>query len=311
MILDEIQPFLTAWDKAWAPVPKGATPAQRRAHFEIVARQMREPMPDGVTTQEFHIPVPGQNRSVRVRAFIPAQAGPRPAVVYMHGGAWMQGSPETHWDITAAMAKANHHVVVSVDYALAPEQPFPAALNDCEAVVRWVADVGADVLQVNRQAIAVAGDSAGGNLAAALALLFRDSPIKLAAQLLIYPAVDFTMDRDSHRENANGPIVMVSGMPFVNSAYCPNPADRENPLAAPLLAASHADLPSAFIAVAEHDPLRDEGIEYARVLQAAGVATQLDRGTGLIHGYLRAMPWSTTARGKLTAMCAWLKTQLG
>jgi acetyl esterase len=306
MINPELDTFLADWAAAWSTLPAGAGPADRRAHFEVVARAMRQPTPPGVTTEEHHVPVPGADRPVRVRLFRPAAGGPRPALIYMHGGAWMQGSPETHWDITAGIAAANDACVISVDYALAPERPFPAAVNDCRAVVEWTFEQAAS-LGLRREAIAIGGDSAGANLAAAQTLIFRGSARRLCAQLLVYPGVDFRLDRPSHRENANGPIINVASMPTVNAMYCPDPADLRNPLAAPLLAASHAELPPAFVAVAEHDPLRDEGVAYAEALRTAGVAVELDRGTGLIHGYLRAMAYCGDARRSFERMCAWLR----
>jgi acetyl esterase len=305
MIDPEIQPFLSDWAKAWARLPAGASAADRRAHFEVIAREMRQPTPDGVTTEEQHIPVPGA-RPVRVRLFRPPGAAPRPALIYMHGGAWMQGSPETHWDITAGLAAAASRVVISVDYALAPEHPFPAAVNDCRAVVEWTFAESAR-LGILREAIAIGGDSAGANLAAAQTLTFRDTPIRLQGQLLVYPACDFDMSRPSYRENADGPIVTTASMPTVNAMYCPQLADLTNPLAAPLLAADHAGLPPAFVAVAEHDPLRDSGLAYADALRAAGVPVTLDRGESLIHGYLRAMAYCGRSRRAFERMGAWLR----
>jgi acetyl esterase len=219
----------------------------------------------------------------------------------------MVGSPETHWDITATLAAACEMVVISVDYALAPEQPFPAAVDDCRAVVQWAfSEAGA--LGLRREAIAIGGDSAGANLAAAMTLLFRGAPERLRAQLLVYPGMDFSHDRPSHRENGDGPIVTVAAMAAVDAAYCPDPQDRLNPLAAPLLAESHDGLPPAFVAVAEHDPLRDSGIAYAEALRAAGVAVVLDRGPGLIHSYLRAVTYCAAARQAFERMGAWLRT---
>jgi acetyl esterase len=310
MINPELQPFLADWAAAWSGLPPGSGPAQRRAHFEIVARDMRQPTPPGVTTEEHFVAVPGRGRDVRVRLFRPAADGPRPALIYMHGGAWMQGSPETHWDITAGIAAANAQVVISVDYALAPELPFPAAVDDCRAVVEWAFD-GAERLGLRRDSIAIGGDSAGGNLAAVQTLIFRGTARALRAQLLVYPGVDFSQDRPSHRENANGPIVTVASMPAVNAMYCPDPKDLRNPLAAPLLAESHAGLPPAFVAVAEHDPLRDEGIAYAEALERAGVRVELSRGEGLIHGYLRAMVYCSDSRRSFERMCAWLREVQG
>ena len=159
-------------------------------------------------------------------------------------------------------------------------------------------------------AIAVGGDSAGANLAAAMAIKFRGSGRRISAQLLIYPSVEFTQSRPSFRENADGPIIKVANMPATNAMYCPNPDDLKNPLAAPMMATDHAGLPPAFIAVAEHDPLRDDGIAYAEKLESAGVPVVLDRGTGLIHGYLRSMEYCAAAREKLAAMSKWLEQQV-
>jgi acetyl esterase len=195
--------------------------------------------------------------------------------------------------------------VISVDYAKAPERPFPAAVDDVRAVVGWVFDEAAS-LGLRPDAVAIGGDSAGANLAAAMTLVFRGTPRRLQAQLLVYPACDFDMDRPSYRENAAGPIVTTASMPAVNAMYCPNPADLRHPLAAPLLADDHAGLPPCYIAVAEHDPLRDSGLAYAEALRAAGVPVELDRGTGLIHGYLRAMHYCADARASFARMCRWL-----
>ena len=307
MIDPQLQPFLADWARLWAELPQPAGPAVRRAHFERVAERMRQPTPTGVRADEQHrIAVAGSGRDVRVRVFRPAADAPHAALIYMHGGAWTVGRPETHWDITAGLAAACEMVVISVDYALAPEHPCPAAVDDCRAVVQWAFNE-AHTLGLRREAIAIGGDSSGANLAAAMTLLFRGTPQRLRAQLLVYPGVDFSLDRPSYRENADGPIVMVATMPAVNAAYCPDPRDRLNPLAAPLLAASHAGLPPAFVAVAEHDPLRDSGIAYADALRTAGVKVELDRGPGLIHSYLRATAYCAAARQAFGRMGTWLR----
>jgi acetyl esterase len=311
MIDPQLQPFLAEWARQWAQLPLPATAAQRRAHFERVASAMREPTPPGVSTDEQHtIDVPGAagaaKRRVRVRVFRSGDASQaRAALIYMHGGAWMQGSPETHWDITARLAADCDMVVFSVDYALAPEHPFPAAVDDCRTVVHWVFE-RAPALGVDARAVAIGGDSAGANLAAAMTLEFRDTPQRLRAQLLIYPACDFSMDRPSYRENPDGPIVTVASMPSVNAAYCPDPKDLTHPLVAPLHAASHRNLPPAYVAVAEHDPLRDSGLAYAHALRDADVAVHVDAGTSLIHGYLRAKVWCEASRSSLERMGRWL-----
>lgn len=307
MIDPQIHDFLAVWDAGWRTLPAGSGPAQRRAHFEHLAEAMRQPTPEGVTTRVHTLP--RQGRTLRVREFRPAAAGPLPALIYLHGGAFMQGSPETHWDITADLAARWGLAVFSVDYALAPEHPFPAAVDDVRVAVRWLFEQ-AEALSLDVRRVAIGGDSAGANLAAAMTLAFRDTPQRLRAQLLVYPCCDFDMDRPSYRENADGPIVTTASMPAVNAMYCPDPADQLNPLAAPLLADNHAELPPAFVAVAQHDPLRDSGLAYAEALQAAGVPLVLDHGTGLIHGYLRARPYCAAAREAFTRMGNWLAAEL-
>ena len=227
----------------------------------------------------------------------------------MHGGAWMQGSPETHWDITARIASWNRQTVISVDYAKAPEHPFPAAVEQCAAVVDWAfaeaTALGIDPDAHRRRRRQRRRQSRRRHDAQVPRLRRRS----LLAQLLIYPAVEFTQSRPSFRENADGPIIKVAGMAATNAMYCPNPEDLKNPLAAPMMAPDHSGLPPAFIAVAEHDPLRDDGIAYAEKLEAAGVPVVLDRGAGLIHGYLRSMGYCIDASEKLKAMSRWLDRQ--
>jgi acetyl esterase len=303
-----LQPYLDTWKAAWRHVTQDAPPQVRRAMLEKLADASRKPLPEGVSSQV--VTVEGGPRPVRVRLFRPASALPVPALVYMHGGGWIQGSPETHDEIAAFIAAQARTLVASVDYALAPENPFPAAVEDCAAVVRWVFAQAGD-LAVRPDAIAVGGDSAGANLAAAMTLLFRGTSHGLRAQVLFYPPVDFAHDRPSIRENAEGPIITARSLPEVAALYLPNPDDRTNPLAAPMLAQEHRNLPAAFVAVAEHDPLRDEGADYARALQAAGVPAVLHEGRGLFHGYLRAMSLAPVARAPLEAACRWLAERVG
>lgn len=304
MMNPELTAFLDTWDEKWSRLKPQATAADRRSHFEVIAREMRLPTPEDVETDAEHwVDTPAGE--VRVRIFRHASAGEQPCLIYMHGGAWMQGSPETHWDITARIASWNRQTVVSVDYALAPERPFPAALDQCVAVARWVHDRAGD-LGIAGHRIAVGGDSAGANLAAAMALDLQGSEFPLIAQLLIYPACDFDGSRPSMRENADGPLIFARDMPRVNALYCPAPGDLENPRAAPLLADSHVGLPPACVAVAQLDPLRDSGLAYAEALEAAGVPVTLDRGPGLIHGYLRAMDYCGDAMAALHRMADWL-----
>lgn len=303
MIDPQLESFLAVWNRGWSVLPPDATPRERRILFEYIANDMALPRPAGVRTSARFVPSGG--RMVPVRIDRAEGAGDQPCLIYMHGGAWMQGSPMTHADITMRIAAANKQTVVSVDYALAPEYPFPKAVHECRDTLVWVREHAAD-LGIDPARIAIGGDSAGANLAAAVALATRGTADAPIAQLLIYPCVHFEMSFPAYEENANAPLLQTRGMPAVNAMYCPDEAERKNPLAAPLHAESHAGLPQAFIAVAENDPLRDDGYAYADKLRAAGVPVEVDPGKGLIHGYLRAMEYCDAAREKLDLMTNWL-----
>ncbi|WP_233499373.1 alpha/beta hydrolase fold domain-containing protein [Pararhodobacter sp. CCB-MM2] len=304
-----LEPFLALWNERWNSLPDGARPADRRKRFEAIAREIRMPLPEGVTDTEEHW-VETEAGPVRVRLYRPAGEGAQPCLIYLHGGAFMMGSPETHADVTAHLAARSGHVVVSVDYALAPEAPFPAAARQVQAVAHWLhAQAGA--LGLDPARFAVAGDSAGGNLAAGLALALRGGPVQLRGQLLIYPGCDFDLSRPSYLENAEGPVLEARDLAPLNALYAPEAeaalADPQlRPLLAPLLADSHADLPPAYVAIAQFDPLRDAGTAYAEALRKAGVAVNYDPGVTLVHGYLHALPFSALCRDQLSRMGDWL-----
>lgn len=306
MINPDIFRFLEVWEDKWSTLGPDATPAERRLHFESIARDMRLPTPLEVETDEERW-IDSDGGPVRVRIFRHSDGGAQPALIYMHGGAWMQGSPETHWDITARIAAWNRQTVISVDYALAPEHPFPAAYLQVLAVARWVRDE-AETLGIDPARVAIGGDSAGGNLAAAVALTCRDEGLPLYAQLLIYPACDFDRTRRSYAENAEGPLLKVAGMAATNALYCADEIQLQtDPRIAPLAAESLAGLPPTYVAVAKYDPLRDSGLAYVDKLKADGVAVTTHQGDGLIHGYLRAMEYCADSEDRLREMCAWLK----
>jgi acetyl esterase/lipase/AcrR family transcriptional regulator len=307
MMNPELNGFLEVWESKWQNLSADATPQERDARFEVIAKEMRLPSPDDVQTDEEHW-IESREGPVRVRLFRHKEGGVQPCLIYLHGGAWMQGSPETHWDIASRMASWCRMTVISVDYAKTPDHPFPAAVNQCADVIKW-AFSNADRLAIDPARISVGGDSAGGNLAAVMGLVFRGTAQRLKAQLLIYPACDFDTTRPSCKENYDGPLLQVAGMDAINAMYCPNPGDLTNPLAAPLLAHDHSGLPPAMIAVAQCDPLRDSGLAYAEALQSAGVEVLIDKGAGMIHGYMRAMEYCTASVESLQRMCGWLSGQ--
>lgn len=303
MLDPELQPFLDIWNASWSVLPADAGTKDRRLLFEYIAERMRLPAPGDVKLSTRFVTSGGRHVLCRIERH--QSGGTQPCLIYMHGGAWMQGSPMTHSDITSRIASTNHQTVFSVDYALAPEYPFPKAINEVMDVVRWVRD-HADELGVDPNRIAIGGDSAGANLAAAACIGLRGTKAAPMAQMLVYPCVHFEMSFPSYEENANAPLLQVAGMPRVNMMYCGSQENMKNPLAAPLHAESHGDLPQAFIAVAQNDPLRDDGYAYAAKLREAGVAVEVDDGEGLIHGYLRAMEFCRASRASLQRMCNWL-----
>lgn len=301
----QLEPFVQGLARAW-PVPPQTLPLEEwRQRTERLAADARPPTPEGLTTEDVEISAGG--RRVRVRVYRPDARGELPALIYMHGGGWTIGSVDTHDGITAAIAAETPCVVISVDYARAPEHPFPAAVEDCRAVADWTFENLA-ALGVARTRVCTGGDSAGANLAGALTLIFRGNPERpLAGQVLLYPCMDADLSKPSYRTEANAPFLTAEQMRLFWDYYCPRPEQRSNPLAAPMRADDHRGLPPAYIAVAEHDPIRDDGYAYAERLKGAGVPITFRPGTGLIHGYLRARSLCAAVEREYQALFAWLR----
>ncbi|GAA3057439.1 esterase [Actinokineospora globicatena] len=215
---------------------------------------------------------------VPVRVYRPATAT-TDVLVYFFGGGWTLGTIDTADAICRRLTNATGCVTVAVGYRLAPEWKFPAAVHDCHAATRWVAE------QDWAGHVAVGGDSAGGNLAASVALLARDNGPRLVHQLLVYPNTDHRADTASLRDNTDRYLFNRHSVAWYWDNYLADPADGADPLASPLRATDHGGLPAATIITAEYDPLRDEGEAYARALAEAGVPTELTRFPGMAHGF--------------------------
>ncbi len=204
--------------------------------------------------------------AVAVRSYRPVKDEVLPALVFFHGGGWTIGDLDTHDVVCRQLALGARCAVFSVDYRLAPEHPFPAAVEDCICAIRFVFD-HAEELGIDPNRMAVGGDSAGGNLAAVAALMARDQGgPPLVHQLLIYPATDQRCAFPSHQRNGQGYLLTKEGIRFFRDGYLPNEKDRTDWRASPLLAASHAGVAPAFVLTAGYDPLVDEGRAYAERL---------------------------------------------
>lgn len=233
--------------------------------------------------------IPGPGVEIPVRIYTPAGPGPFPILVWLHGGGWVIGDLETADPTARHLTVGPGCVVVSVDYRLAPETKFPGAVDDCYAATAWAAQNAAQ-MHGDADRIAVGGDSAGGNLAAAVSLMARErGGPALVFQLLVYPVMACDFATESYRRNAEGYLLTRDSMKWYWDHYLRNPADASNPCAAPLVAQDLRGLPAALVMTAEFDPLCDEGEAYARRLQAAGVPTRCSRYDGMMHGFF-AMP---------------------
>lgn len=268
--------------------PPGATPvAEERAAIRDVMRRWwgnPQPLPRVEDRR-----IPGPDGEVPIRIYWPSRADRQPILVFYHGGGFRLGDLDTYDPICRDLAARSGAIVVSVGYRLAPEHVYPSALVDSYAALEWVhahaADLGGDPTR-----LAVGGDSAGGNLAAAVALKARDlAGPPLVFQLLIYPVLNFAeMETESHELFAEGYLIGGAAHEFTRDTYLPNPADRRRPYASPLLADDLAGLPPALVITAQFDPLRDEGEMYARALAAAGVSARATRYEGVTHAFLYA-----------------------
>lgn len=256
--------------------------ARRRFTAEIVA--MEGPQPRVYNVENLAIPGPAGVIAARLYSPPPREEG-LGLLVHFHGGGHVLGDLDSCEAACRLLVREAEVAVLSIDYRMAPEHRFPAALDDCFAAFAFATEQ-AGRFGVDPARIGVGGDSAGGNLAAAVSLAARDAggPVP-AFQLLLYPAVDLTRKRPSRQLFAERLLLTDEDIEWYREQYIPDVADLKNPLASPLLAENLAGLPAAYVATAGFDPLRDEGEEYAALLARAGVPAVVDRSPGLVHGF--------------------------
>jgi acetyl esterase len=299
----QAQAVIDAQQASGAVVAPDLSPEQARRNYNSAPDFSGERAP--VAAVEDRV-LPGPGGDLTVRIYTPDAPSPAPAFIYLHGGGWVMGSIDAVDAPLRAVANGSGCVVCSVDYRLAPEHPFPAALDDVRAVLGWVTE-RAGLLSIDPGRIALGGDSAGGNLAAATTLAERGRGRHISGQVLIYPVLDHDFERPSYVANAEGFGMTRDIMKWYWDHYLPDPERRSDPLASPLRAPDLRALPPALVITAEHDVLRDEGEDYAARLRAAGVDVTLSRYDGMVHGFFRTAGAVDGGRALIDEIATWLR----
>lgn len=285
----QIQQALKAMAEAQVPAIETMEPGKAREFFDAMAKARGGTPAEIAEAQDRTVPGPGGG--IPVRVYRPKDAGTRPAVLYFHGGGHVLGNLETHDVIARNLCAGSGAVLVSVDYRMGPEHRFPAAADDAWAAYRWVVETAAE-LGVDPTRIAVCGDSAGGNLAAVVALRARDAgDTAIRLQALIYPVTDYSLSGASYGTYATGyGILTKAAMEWFQRHYLGSAADAEDWRASPLKADSHDGLAPALIVTAECDVLNDDGVRYAEALRAAGTTVEYKEYPGMIHAFFGMTP---------------------
>jgi acetyl esterase len=290
---------------AGVPATNTLSVGQARAQYEGRIRLMAQPAAVDAVREQV---VQGPGGDLRLRIYRPPGKPPFPLLAFFHGSGFVLCSLDTHDGMCRNLCAGAGCVVVSVDYRLAPEHKYPAGLDDCVFATRWIAGHARE-LEGDAARLAVCGDSAGGNLAAATALRFRDQGgPSLVGQLLIYPVTDYhTPGTASYRDNAEGYGLTRDTMLWFWDHYLTDAAVANDPYASPLRAARLDNLPPALVQTAEYDPLRDEGEAYAEKLRAAGTPATTSRWNGMNHGFLFWAGRVDKAGDAMRECCAWLR----
>jgi acetyl esterase len=286
MLDPQAQTLLQLMVERGVPAFNAQTPIEARQAY-LMRKGFTQPEPPAVSRSHDHL-VSLNGVQIKIREFRPeavASTDVLPALVYYHGGGWVIGDIDTHDVLCRQLCQASGCAVFSVDYRLAPEHVFPAAYDDAQAAFQWAAS-HATSLSIDAKRIAVGGDSAGGNLAAAVCLGARGGSHQPAFQLLIYPATLMYPDTQSYRDNGEGYALTAEVMDWFMNHYLPEPEDAHDWRASPLKAGSHANLPPALVITAGFDPLRDEGRLYANALSAAGSSAEYICFERQIHGFI-------------------------
>ena len=298
-----------AFQEAGRPAYETLTAPEAREYYRN-ARDVVNPEPPALESNK-PLSIPAPHGTIAARIYTPKKLrqtnGLAPCLVFFHGGGWVIGDLDTHEVVCQKLAHEGELIVVSVDYRLAPEHKFPAAVDDSITATKWIA-ANAKQLGIDATQLLVGGDSAGGNLAAVVTLAARDGDgPKLAGQVLIYPATDFAMSHPSHSEPETSILLTHSVIKWFCNHYLNGPADVDNWWASPARAKALAGLPPAYVLTAGADPLRDEGDEYAKRLKDAGVPVAYKHFPGQFHGFFTMGKLLPQANVAASEIAAWMK----
>jgi acetyl esterase len=298
-----------AFQEAGRPPYESVSPAEAR-EFYLQARFVSNPEPPELKSIE-PLTIPSPAGSIPARVYTPVTLRKThdlaPCLVFFHGGGWVIGNLDSHDVVCRKLADEGQLIVISIDYRLAPEHKFPAAVDDVIAATKWIAG-NAGQLGIDASRLVIGGDSAGGNLAAVVAIAARDgNGPAIAGQVLIYPAVDFAMTHPSHREPETSILLTHTVIRWFRDHYLNSAADAENWRASPVRAETLTGLPPAFVLTAGADPLRDEGEEYARRLEKAGVSVTYRTFPGQFHGFFTMGKLLDQANVAARDIGAWLR----
>ncbi|WP_035695662.1 alpha/beta hydrolase [Bradyrhizobium liaoningense] len=298
-----------AFQEAGRPAYETLTADEARAYYSQARFATNPDAPELARVTPLAIPAP--HGTIPARLYVPKEPrqndGLSPALVFFHGGGWVIGDLDSHDVVCRQLAAEGALIVISVDYRLAPEHKFPAAADDAIAATKWIAAHARD-LGVDASRLSIGGDSAGGNLAAVVALAAPDAGgPALAGQVLIYPATDFAMTHDSHSEPETSVLLTHSVIRWFRDHYLNGAADIHDWRASPARAQNLAGLPPAYVLTAGADPLRDEGDEYAERLRQAGVPVTYKHFPGQFHGFFTMGRLLRQANVAVSEIGVWLK----
>lgn len=305
-----LDPQVQAIVDAYAAMPKVDLSAIPAAVFRAAMEQPSVYAPGDEVAQIENREIPGPGGALRIRIYRPKVAGRLPVTLYFHGGGFVICGLDTHENICRCLAQRAETLVVSVDYRLAPEAKFPAAVEDACAALKWLHAHAADI-DGDASRIAVAGDSAGGNLATVTAQWAQQQGIELRHQLLFYPVTDCSCSSGSYREFAEGYVLSAEMMRWFIGHYLPDTQSADDPRASPLRQPDLGGLAPATIFTAACDPLRDEGEAYGSAMRKAGVEVNLQRWPGQIHGFISMLGAISAADQALTEAASLLATAFG